>query len=116
MHTKKFLTSIKGHLLQEKQERLRRSAQKVEIDIDGDETDEIQGAIQIGLHQQMASINKARLSMIEEALGRIANGTYGKCADCEEKIPEKRLQINPYCLTCISCAEDRELESKRNGG
>lgn len=115
MPTKKFLTNIKERLLKEKQERLQRSEQKPDIDSDGDETDEIQANIQIDLHHRFANINKAKLGQIEEALERIEKKTYGICVDCDEVIAEKRLLANPYYVTCISCAEDREAEEKRKG-
>lgn len=116
MPTKKFLANVKEKLLKEKQERLKRSSQKLDIDTDGDETDEVQGNIQIDLHHQFAGINKMKIMMIDEALDRLNKNTYGICIDCEEPILEKRLLVNPYFLTCISCAEDREIEEKQRKG
>ena len=43
--------------------------------------------------------------LIDAALTRIKEGTYGTCANCGEEIPEKRLAALPYVTTCISCAE-----------
>jgi DnaK suppressor protein len=116
MLPKKFLSNIKKRLLAEKEERLQRSAQKLDIDTDGDEVDKVQGNIQIDLHHQIANLNKLKIVVIDEALGRLFKKTYGVCIDCEEQIPEKRLLANPYYLTCISCAEERELEEKRGKG
>lgn len=115
MPNKKFVSKIKEKLLLEKRERLQRSAQKVDIDTDGDETDEVQGNIQIDMHNQISRLNLAQLAQIEEALNRIDQRTYGICVDCQEPIPEKRLLANPYYLVCISCAEERELLEKRKG-
>ena len=111
---KKFLTEMKTKLLAEKQDRLQRTSQKIEIDTDGDEVDEVQGNIQIELHNQVLGLNMAKINQIDEALDRIGKNTYGKCIDCEELIPEKRLMVNPYYLTCVGCAEDREMEAKRS--
>jgi DnaK suppressor protein len=116
MSTKRFLTNVKGKLLDEKQDRLQRSSQKPDIDTDGDETDEVQGHILIELHHQFAEVNKQKIRMIDEALDRITKKTYGICVDCEEQIPEKRLLANPYYLTCVSCAEEREIEEKQRKG
>jgi DnaK suppressor protein len=116
MPTKKFLKSIKERLLAEKRDRLQKSSQKLDIDTDGDETDEVQGAIQIELHHQFAGMNKQKIRMIDEALDRIFNKTYGVCIDCDEQILEKRLLANPYYLTCVSCAEEREIEEKQRKG
>lgn len=111
---KKFLTEMQAKLLAEKQDRLSKSSQKIEIDTDGDEVDEVQGNIQIELHNQVIRLNLAKINQIDEALDRIAKKTYGQCVDCSELIPEKRLLVNPYYLTCVGCAEDREIEAKRS--
>ncbi len=47
---------------------------------------------------------------IDEALGRIADGTYGECDDCGAAIPVARLRILPathYCVNCASVYEKR---------
>lgn len=116
MPSKHFLNNIKQRLLAEKEERLKRSAQKHDIDSDGDETDEIQANIQIDLHNQFAGLNKQKLLQIDEALERIEKKVYGLCVDCEEQIAEKRLLANPYYITCVSCAEEREVEEKHRKG
>ncbi len=110
---KKFLKKIKENLLAQRDELLGKSVQKPDIDTDGDETDEIQGNILIDLHNQLSTRNNTKLMQIEDALKRIEDKSYGICQDCEEAIPEKRLLVNPYFLTCISCAEEREAESKQ---
>lgn len=84
-----------------------------DIDTDGDETDSIQGNILIELNNQLSSRNLAKLSQINSALKRLEDNVYGICEECGEQIPEKRLQVNPYFLTCVSCAEERELEEKQ---
>ena len=48
---------------------------------------------------------KQTVQFIDAALTRIKEGTYGTCARCGEKIPEKRLAALPYVTTCVSCAE-----------
>ncbi len=50
------------------------------------------------------------LSKIDDALERIADGTYGKCAECDGVIPKTRLNAIPYTSVCIKCAE--QLESR----
>jgi DnaK suppressor protein len=113
---KTFLTKMKAQLLEQKQEILKQIEQEVSVDTEGDETDEIQANILIELNNQLTSRNSAKLSQIEAALKRIDEKTYGLCTDCEEPIPEKRLLANPYSLTCVSCAEDREAEEKQRKG
>jgi DnaK suppressor protein len=48
------------------------------------------------------------LELVEEALERMENGTYGQCAECGEPIAKPRLQAIPYARHCIKCA--RKLE------
>jgi RNA polymerase-binding transcription factor DksA len=48
------------------------------------------------------------LELINEALARMENGTYGQCAECAEPISRPRLQAIPYARHCIRCA--RKLE------
>ena len=44
------------------------------------------------------------IRMIEAALDRIRQGTYGVCAVCGEPIPEERLDAVPQAATCRDCA------------
>lgn len=44
------------------------------------------------------------LQRIDAAFRRIEDGTYGYCADCEEEIPDRRLEIDPMALRCVSCS------------
>ena len=37
---------------------------------------------------------------VEDALEKIENGLYGKCEECGEAIPLKRLEANPAARTC----------------
>lgn len=50
----------------------------------------------------------ARLEMvgIRAALERIADGSYGLCEICGEKIPRKRLAILPLATRCVEHADD----------
>lgn len=110
---KSFLKKVKELLLTEKGVILKQAQQDLDIDTDGDETDEIQANILIGINNQLNTRNSAKLRQIEEALKRIDDKSYGLCQDCGEVISEKRLLNNPHFQTCISCAEDREASEKQ---
>lgn len=45
---------------------------------------------------------------IEAALLRVAQGTYGLCADCGERIESTRLQVSPHVARCLACQERAE--------
>jgi RNA polymerase-binding transcription factor len=109
---KKELKLMKEKLIAEKANLLQQAIQEVDVDMDGDETDEIQGKILLQLTNQLNTRNISKLSKIESALQRIEDNTYGLCLDCEEPIADKRLLSNPYFQTCIDCAEEREAEEQ----
>jgi RNA polymerase-binding protein DksA len=49
-----------------------------------------------------ASVNEIR--MIQAALKRIEEGTYGECVNCGEDIAQKRLEAVPHAARCVRCA------------
>lgn len=51
------------------------------------------------------------LGLVESALERIEEGTYGTCLECEGKILKARLNAIPYAPLCIKCAS--KLEAPR---
>ena len=50
----------------------------------------------------------ALLTHIEDALGRLEEGRYGRCRDCRRRIPEMRLTAMPFAVRCTACEEKRE--------
>jgi DnaK suppressor protein len=48
---------------------------------------------------------KQQLARIPSALERIALGSYGRCALCDEDIVLGRLHIDPTYTRCINCAD-----------
>lgn len=50
----------------------------------------------------------AELVAIDEALKRVADGSYGLCTDCGINIPTARLHANPTALRCVACQEKTE--------
>lgn len=50
----------------------------------------------------------AELVAIDEALKRIADGSYGLCMDCGVQIAAARLHANPTALRCVGCQENTE--------
>jgi RNA polymerase-binding protein DksA len=43
------------------------------------------------------------LAAIDDALRRIASGTFGTCRRCGKQIAEERLEAIPYANRCIDC-------------
>ena len=48
------------------------------------------------------------LQMVEGALSRINEGSFGQCISCGEEINPKRLEAVPWTRHCIECQEKLE--------
>jgi RNA polymerase-binding transcription factor len=51
---------------------------------------------------------RALLMQNEQALARIAEGTYGTCESCGEPIGKARLQAFPRATLCVTCKQREE--------
>jgi DnaK suppressor protein len=56
-----------------------------------------------------ASQNRTRLRMIQQALERMNDGSFGICVDCGAAIRLKLLQALPWASHCIECQEQAEV-------
>ena len=52
--------------------------------------------------------DKDVFDQIDAALMRIEDGSYGRCGECDGKIPRSRLDAIPYAANCVRCASQRE--------
>ena len=50
------------------------------------------------------------LEMIEQALIRVENGTFGDCVGCQGTFPKTRLNAIPHTPVCVKCATSRDQE------
>jgi DnaK suppressor protein len=69
----------------------------------GDLADQASGNNEVHIQLKLKQTDAKILQAIEEALGRIEQGTYGVCRDCGEPIAEARLDAIPWTRVCISC-------------
>jgi DnaK suppressor protein len=71
--------------------------------------------VHLAMQRELVSRNLERESKllrdVNEALGRIAEGTYGTCLRCEEEIAPKRLSALPWTALCIGCQEQADRDS-----
>jgi DnaK suppressor protein len=51
---------------------------------------------------------KTRLSEIDQAMVRIADGTYGFCTNCKQMIDTDRLAILPTATLCLTCEQAKK--------
>jgi len=54
------------------------------------------------------------LQMVEGALARIREGSFGQCISCGEDINPKRLEAVPWTRFCIECQEKMERGQLEN--
>jgi DnaK suppressor protein len=113
---KKMLEERRREILNEVQGRIRDQREadawgKVHEVLDAGESSEadIQEDIEFALIQMKAET----LTKINDALGRLDEGTYGFCSDCGGEISEKRLRALPFAVRCKDCEESREVATER---
>ena len=53
------------------------------------------------------------ITKIDEALGRIGDGTYGVCEECGGAIGVERLKARPVTTLCIQCKSEQEATERR---
>lgn len=61
----------------------------------------------------LASTEQKLLNLVESALRKIDDKTYGLCESCKKTIPQKRLTAMPYAPLCIKCQELEEKEPRQ---
>ncbi len=65
------------------------------------------------LELERSEMRRRELRRVDEALDRLAGGTYGICDDCDAEIAEERLEILPFATRCVDCARRKEIVEKR---
>ena len=111
---KEFIKMVKSTLDTQKQEIIERQANAIDIDLSGDEVDAIQGEILANIQSHLLERDRNKLKLIDGAFAKISEGSFGYCEECGEEISQKRLEFNPLFINCIGCAEQLEVEAKRN--
>lgn len=57
----------------------------------------------------LMEMRNRKRQLIDEAMTRLAEGTYGICAECGIEISEKRLAVVPFAKLCVECQARTEL-------
>ena len=52
--------------------------------------------------------DRSLLGLVDEALIRIREETFGECIACQEELQQKRLEAVPWTRYCITCQEKME--------
>lgn len=111
---KQLLEDSKREVLQRARKTL---ADEATFDTDDlpDEIDLASSEYQQSMVFRLRDREKYLLEKIDKALGRIADGSYGICEECDEDISVKRMEARPVTTLCIRCKEEQEKEEKSFG-
>jgi DnaK suppressor protein len=69
--------------------------------------------IQDDIEFALIQMKSETLHKINEALGRLEEGTFGYCFECGDEISERRLRALPFAVRCKDCEEAREIAEQR---
>ncbi len=109
--TKTHSTEYRKLLLKKRKELLdsaRNSPEALATSVQSpDEVEFAVGTLEQGVTAVTASLRSRELKEIENALQRLAGGTYGECEACGEPISPNRLKALPWARYCLSCQEKR---------
>jgi DnaK suppressor protein len=89
--------------LREDVARVRRDRPDVLVGSVPDAGDEAMVTLIAELDRAEANRDVTELRALEAARQRLAEGSYGTCADCDGEIGFERLQVNPAAVRCIRC-------------
>ena len=111
---KKKLDSFKKRL-ETRQQELRRMVSRTEQDgrtVDEDSAQDIADRAASSYTKEFlfhqSNNDRQLLQMVENALSRIREGTFGECVSCGNDINAKRLEAVPWTRHCIECQEKLE--------
>lgn len=65
---------------------------------------------QVELNTALKIHEEHLLKEIHDALGRMEDGIYGKCAFCGEEINAERLRAIPYARLCMDCEQSKAVD------
>ncbi len=74
----------------------------------GDFVDQASDDNEVHVNIKLRQTDAKLLRAIEAAIGRVDNGTYGICAECEQEISQARLQAVPWTSVCLACKEKKK--------
>ena len=91
-------------------ERLRHESRSLETDGTQDSADQCVVNLSKEYLFEQSSQKRTTLRLIEAALQRMTEGSFGTCVACSDEIQIRRLQAVPWTQFCLSCQEELEGE------
>ena len=95
---------VRAALEAERDELNAQLAENGDVPFDENFADSGQVAAEQGEHRAMVGHLQDSLRDVTIALGKLDEGTYGKCEECGEEIAEARLEAMPSARYCIKHA------------
>lgn len=59
--------------------------------------------------EAMLAVVAQQRAEVVAALGRLDEGTYGRCVQCGTDLPDERLEARPEAARCVNCQQDMEM-------
>ena len=109
---KKILLKMKEELLKDLSKDLKSERNDFDTEI-GDFYDNADTERGRQLFHLLSGREREKLLLIDDALERIEDGSYGTCEDCGKKINRERLKIMPFAKLCVACQSDVEKQSAK---
>ena len=78
------------------------------IQIIGDNSDRALAELEESTIFGVVKLKADEIEGIKGALGRMEEGLYGRCIDCDRWIRPARLKVVPFAVCCLDCQEKRE--------
>jgi DnaK suppressor protein len=78
-----------------------------------DEGESAEADVQEEMECVLIEMKAEILDKIILALQRLEQGSYGRCLECGEDIPEARLRALPFAVRCRNCEEGCETAQRR---
>jgi DnaK suppressor protein len=82
----------------------------IAVENTADTMDEVRLAEERDLATRLLERDFADIRLVDAALIRIKNGSYGLCLRCDETISSNRLAVMPHAAYCVNCQEAVERE------
>jgi DnaK suppressor protein len=110
MNTTRFMQKLlaKQRELDDEITRLKTDTQSTDTVEVRDATDSAEADQEIGDAMQKATALTRTLEQVRDALLRIEDGTYGRCAVCGNEIESARLEAIPWAQYCLKDQEKQE--------
>lgn len=64
----------------------------------------------------LSDAGREEILAIDEALERLRDGSYEKCASCGKKIGISRLEVLPFTRLCLACQQHAEQQASSKAG